>query len=424
MTRRLAELLAAAKLADSDVAQAQARAGRDARNLATTVEALKSLGGAIGQGIEGYGKDVADEAMQGAEQLVAENAATVGDAAETPEHLAKRLVASDQRVAAPEKTGDVFKDFIADPFGYRSRAAKAAQTAAQAKIGAGVHGARDKAAALATAAEATEYARAQDTQKREDTQNETEAARAEREQARMDALEQRSSASELAYDTAERDRALRLEIERMKTDAKAKGAAAGASSRAAKDSERKGRDAREDADSLRQEFNARPEVKDFSSASIAHSKMKKSAEQKTPAGDIALIYAFNKVQDPGSTVRESEFATAAMAGNFGDQMANLVGKVVSGERLTDAQRADLLQQAANFLASHKDAYDAQVSRFADIAKRRGAPIEDILPAGSTTPTTTPAAPPKPEAKAMAQQLLAQGKSPDEVREILKARGLY
>jgi hypothetical protein len=149
MTRRLSELLASAKLADRDIALAQANAGRDAQNFSSITGALRSLVPAAAEAEQGYEKSVADEAMQGADQLAAENASSVGDAKETPEQMAQRLVRGDKRVQGPQKTGNVVQDFLADPFGAKSRAAAKAQTAAEGKIVAGVHGARDKAAATA-----------------------------------------------------------------------------------------------------------------------------------------------------------------------------------------------------------------------------------------------------------------------------------
>ena len=223
MSRRLSALLAAAKLADRDVDLARAGAQRDSQNFASVTEALKSLVPAAGNAIEGYGKMQADEAMQGADQLVAENANAPGDASESPEAAAKRLAFGDKRIAAPEKSGDAIKDFLADPFGYKARAAKAAQTAAEAKLAGGIRGAREKEETKQKADAALEYAHSQDAQKREDTLNEQEAQRAAAEQARMDALAQRGDAAGLAYDTAEKERAKDLQIEQMKLDAKKSG---------------------------------------------------------------------------------------------------------------------------------------------------------------------------------------------------------
>lgn len=130
-------------------------------------------------------------------------------------------------------------------------------------------------------------------------------------------------------------------------------------------------------DKLRPEFNSQPAVKDFNVVKVAHDKMKKAAANGTPAGDLSLIYSFMKMQDPGSTVRESEFAAAAKAGSFGDQIQGRVEQVLTGERLTPDQRADFLSQGQGFYDSQKEAYDQQVSRYGGLAKSHGATPSEV-----------------------------------------------
>ena len=64
-----------------------------------------------------------------------------------------------------------------------------------------------------------------------------------------------------------------------------------------------------------------------------------------PAGDLTLLFGFMKLIDPTSVVRESEFATAAATGSVPERLRGVINKVLSGERLTDTQRADFLQEA-------------------------------------------------------------------------------
>jgi len=58
---------------------------------------------------------------------------------------------------------------------------------------------------------------------------------------------------------------------------------------------------------LRDEFNTL--TRDFRTVQDAHSKIKSVAN--TGAGDMSLLYSYVKLLDPGSVVRESDFATAA-----------------------------------------------------------------------------------------------------------------
>jgi len=65
----------------------------------------------------------------------------------------------------------------------------------------------------------------------------------------------------------------------------------------------------------------------------------------SPAGDLSLIFAYMKMLDPGSVVREGEFATAANTGSVPERIRAQYNKIISGERLTTGQRADFLGQA-------------------------------------------------------------------------------
>jgi hypothetical protein len=62
------------------------------------------------------------------------------------------------------------------------------------------------------------------------------------------------------------------------------------------------------------------------------------ASQETAAGDLALIFNYMKMLDPGSVVREGEFATAQNAAGVPDRIKNLYNNLNRGERLKSSQR--------------------------------------------------------------------------------------
>lgn len=70
---------------------------------------------------------------------------------------------------------------------------------------------------------------------------------------------------------------------------------------------------REEAGKLRKDYEGSQSTKDFQKQSGAYGRVVSSADKASAAGDLALIFNFMKVLDPGSVVRESEFATAARA---------------------------------------------------------------------------------------------------------------
>jgi len=86
-------------------------------------------------------------------------------------------------------------------------------------------------------------------------------------------------------------------------------------------------------------------VKTYQTIRNGYEKIRSSAALDSGPGDISTIFAYMKMLDPTSVVREGEFATAENAGGVGGQIANLYNKVLSGERLTPELRKQFLASA-------------------------------------------------------------------------------
>lgn len=102
---------------------------------------------------------------------------------------------------------------------------------------------------------------------------------------------------------------------------------------------------------LRGEYTKRTE--DLSSAERNFSIIETSANDQSGAGDIALVTSFMKMLDPGSVVRETEFATAANAGGTLSQLKSTLTKVKNGQFLTPQQRADFKRLSEQYLNAAK-----------------------------------------------------------------------
>lgn len=131
-------------------------------------------------------------------------------------------------------------------------------------------------------------------------------------------------------------------------------------------------------DALRKERNSLPITKDTSESSVAIQKIRESVANPSAASDISLIFNFMKVQDPKSTVREGEFATAQNAAGVEDRVRNLYQKLLNGERLSEAQRADYLAQSERLHGSQLAKQKKVDSGYASLAKKRGLDTQDIL----------------------------------------------
>jgi len=139
----------------------------------------------------------------------------------------------------------------------------------------------------------------------------------------------------------------------------------------------------EKVESARKEFSGLPPVKAFAEQTAAYGRIISSIErepgQVSPAGDLALIFNYMKVLDPGSTVREGEFAAAAKAGSFGTQIAALVSQIETGELLTESQRADFADRATRLYSGAEQQYQSIADQYRSFAQAAGLPADQVIP---------------------------------------------
>ena len=100
---------------------------------------------------------------------------------------------------------------------------------------------------------------------------------------------------------------------------------------------------------LRKEFQLRSKV--YGELGTTFSNIKSSANAKTGPGDIALITGFMKMLDPGSVVRETEFATARDTAGLYTRLENSLKKAESGQFLQANQREEFVNLAKQYLDS-------------------------------------------------------------------------
>ena len=134
-----------------------------------------------------------------------------------------------------------------------------------------------------------------------------------------------------------------------------------------------------DAQAFRKEFTSLPRIKSFAGVTEAYSRIVASAKDPSAAGDLSLIFNFMKVLDPGSTVREGEFATAQNAGGVDARVRSLFNSVVDGTRLDVGQRADFLDRANRLYKSQESLVLPLYKTYGNIATNRGFNPEMVLP---------------------------------------------
>jgi hypothetical protein len=121
-------------------------------------------------------------------------------------------------------------------------------------------------------------------------------------------------------------------------------------------------------DTFKLEADLRGEVKDklkdYEAVRSSYQKIENAL--KTGAGDIAVVYAFAKLNDPTSVVRESEFATVAKSGSLGQRIKNLVEQAQSG-KMNPELRENLRQQARQMYLSQQANAESIVNQYRDLA---------------------------------------------------------
>lgn len=98
---------------------------------------------------------------------------------------------------------------------------------------------------------------------------------------------------------------------------------------------------------FRKEYN--DQTKPYQEVKSAYGRVLSSED--TAVGDLSLIFGYMKMLDPGSVVREGEFATAQNATGVPERITNIYNKVATGERLSSSQRGSFKNQAKGLYAS-------------------------------------------------------------------------
>jgi hypothetical protein len=131
---------------------------------------------------------------------------------------------------------------------------------------------------------------------------------------------------------------------------------------------------------LRTQLSSRS--KDFATMKDAYSRIKEVSTGGSMS-DISLIYQYMKMNDPGSTVREGEFATAQNAASVPDRIRNMYNKIAKGERLNSDQRLEIVNNSKRFYDSAARIQDVLNNEYAQIAKDYNLKPERVIGGFST-----------------------------------------
>jgi len=134
---------------------------------------------------------------------------------------------------------------------------------------------------------------------------------------------------------------------------------------------------------IRKEWQGRSKV--YSELQGTFKNIQTSATSGTGAGDIALITAFMKMLDPGSVVRETEFATARDTAGLFIQLQNKLEKAKNGQFLDPKQRQDYVNLSKQYLASAQKKAEQEKKDLSLVVKNYKLNPENVFGAESTAP---------------------------------------
>lgn len=127
---------------------------------------------------------------------------------------------------------------------------------------------------------------------------------------------------------------------------------------------------------LRDEVNK--QAKPFIDVNDAYGRIIASAKDPSAAGDLALVFNYMKMLDPGSTVREGEFANAQNSAGIPDRIRAMYNKSMNGERLAPDTRADFVNRAGQLYKSQEQSYQQVIDQYSEKAKRMGLDPKDVV----------------------------------------------
>lgn len=142
---------------------------------------------------------------------------------------------------------------------------------------------------------------------------------------------------------------------------------------------------------FRKEYN--DQTKPYQEVKSAYGRVLSSED--SAVGDLSLIFGYMKMLDPGSVVREGEFATAQNAAGVPERITNIYNKVATGQRLSPSQRESFKGQAKGLYNSALEGEKTVRTGLERISKGYGLNTENIF--YSATEQAPAGAPPAPAA---------------------------
>jgi hypothetical protein len=134
------------------------------------------------------------------------------------------------------------------------------------------------------------------------------------------------------------------------------------------------------ADDLRSEVTKKAKELGIDKTFAAINRIEAS-NNGSAAGDLSLIFNYMKLLDPGSVVREGEFATAQNATGVPQRILNVYNQAMTGERMSEDQRENFTDQSRRIYKQAKESFEDSISPYIDLADQSGIQKDELLGKG-------------------------------------------
>lgn len=123
----------------------------------------------------------------------------------------------------------------------------------------------------------------------------------------------------------------------------------------------------DNVNNLRKQFEAEQPIQDYKTVvPLMDSAIK---AQNNKAGDLNIVYAFGKVMDPNSVVREGEQVMATNVGGVSEKVKGYIDQINGQGQLTPNQRTQLIEEIRSRARALQDTYNQRRAFYEDFAKR-------------------------------------------------------
>lgn len=132
------------------------------------------------------------------------------------------------------------------------------------------------------------------------------------------------------------------------------------------------------ASELRKEYQNNAITKTTRDVKAQWNKVRDVLENPSAAGDMAAIFMFMKTLDPGSTVREGEYKSAAEATSAAGRVQTYAQNVSNGSKLNPEQRLDFKRTIEKFYRAQIKEQDRVNKEYRQLAERSGIDARDLM----------------------------------------------